>query len=47
MMVSQRNLGLMLAATAGALPAMTWLYFVLTQFRTISRRTSWRRSRNA
>jgi BASS family bile acid:Na+ symporter len=32
MMVSQRNLGLMLAATAGALPAMTWLYFALTQF---------------
>jgi BASS family bile acid:Na+ symporter len=32
LMVSQRNLGLMLAATAGALPATTWLYFALTQF---------------
>jgi BASS family bile acid:Na+ symporter len=32
LMVSQRNLGLMLAATAGALPASTWLYFALTQF---------------
>jgi hypothetical protein len=32
LMVSQRNLGLMLAATAGALPGMTWLYFALTQF---------------
>lgn len=32
LMVSQRNLGLMLAATSGALPAMTWLYFALTQF---------------
>ena len=32
LMVAQRNLGLMLAATAGALPAMTWLYFALTQF---------------
>ena len=32
LMVSQRNMGLMLAATAGALPAMTWLYFALTQF---------------
>ena len=30
LMVSQR--GLMLAATAGALPATTWLYFALTQF---------------
>jgi BASS family bile acid:Na+ symporter len=32
LMVSQRNLGLMLAATSGALPGMTWLYFALTQF---------------
>jgi BASS family bile acid:Na+ symporter len=32
LMVSQRNLGLMLAATAGALPGTTWLYFALTQF---------------
>ncbi|AMA57952.1 hypothetical protein [Bradyrhizobium sp. CCGE-LA001] len=32
LMVSQRNLGLMLAATAGALPQATWLYFALTQF---------------
>lgn len=32
LMVSQRNLGLMLAATAGALPATTWLYFAMTQF---------------
>jgi len=30
--VSQRNMGLMLAATAGALPATTWLYFALCQF---------------
>lgn len=32
LMVTQRNLGLMLAATAGALPATTWLYFAMTQF---------------
>ncbi|MCP3470092.1 Na+-dependent transporter [Bradyrhizobium sp. CCGUVB1N3] len=32
LMVSQRNIGLMLAATAGTLPGMTWLYFALTQF---------------
>src|SRR6266702_2535078 len=32
LMASQRNLGLMLAATAGALPPTTWLYFALTQF---------------
>ena len=32
LMVSQRNLGLMLAATAGALPQATWLYFAMTQF---------------
>lgn len=32
MMVSQRNMGLMLAATDGALPGLTWLYFALAQF---------------
>jgi hypothetical protein len=32
LMVSQRNMGLMLAATAGVLPATTWLYFALAQF---------------
>lgn len=32
LMVSQRNLGLMLAATAGVLPPTTWLYFAMTQF---------------
>ena len=31
-MVSQRNMGLMLAATGGALPELTWLYFALSQF---------------
>lgn len=31
-MASQRNMGLMLAATAGALPELTWLYFALSQF---------------
>lgn len=31
-MVSQRNLGLMVAATGGALPDLTWLYFALSQF---------------
>ena len=31
-MASQRNMGLMLAATAGALPDLTWLYFALSQF---------------
>jgi len=31
-MVSQRNLGLMLAATGGAVPALTWLYVALAQF---------------
>jgi hypothetical protein len=30
--VSQRNMGLMLAATDGALPGLTWLYFALCQF---------------
>lgn len=32
LMVSQRNMRLMLAATAGVLPAGTWLYFALCQF---------------
>jgi len=32
LMVSQRNMGLMLAATDGALPGTTWLYFALSQF---------------
>jgi BASS family bile acid:Na+ symporter len=32
LMVSQRNMGLMLAATGGALPELTWLYFALSQF---------------
>jgi hypothetical protein len=32
LLVAQRNMGLMLAATAGALPAATWLYFALAQF---------------
>jgi BASS family bile acid:Na+ symporter len=32
MMASQRNMGLMLAATGGALPDFTWLYFALSQF---------------
>jgi BASS family bile acid:Na+ symporter len=32
LMVAQRNLGLMLAATAGVLPATTWLYVALSQF---------------
>ena len=32
MMVSQRNMGLMLAATDGALPGLSWLYFALCQF---------------
>jgi BASS family bile acid:Na+ symporter len=31
-MVSQRNMGLMLAGTGGALPDLTWLYFALSQF---------------
>jgi len=31
-MASQRNMGLMLAATGGALPQLTWLYFALSQF---------------
>lgn len=32
LMVSQRNMGLMLAATGGALPELTWLYIALAQF---------------
>ena len=32
LMASQRNLGLMLAATGGALPDLAWLYFALSQF---------------
>jgi hypothetical protein len=31
-MASQRNMGFMLAATGGALPDLTWLYFALSQF---------------
>jgi BASS family bile acid:Na+ symporter len=32
LMVSQRNMGLMVAATGGVLPGLTWLYFALSQF---------------
>jgi hypothetical protein len=32
MLASQRNMGLMLAATGGVLPDLTWLYFALGQF---------------
>lgn len=32
LMASQRNMGLMLAATGGALPDLAWLYFALSQF---------------
>jgi hypothetical protein len=32
LMVSQRNMGLMLAATDGVSPGTTWLYFALSQF---------------
>ena len=32
LMASQRNMGLMLAVTAGVLPDATWLYFALAQF---------------
>jgi BASS family bile acid:Na+ symporter len=31
MMTSQRNMGLMLAATGGALPDLVWLYFAVSQ----------------
>lgn len=32
LMVSQRNMGLMLAATDGVLPGISWLYFAVSQF---------------
>ncbi len=32
LMVSLRNMGLMLAATEGVLPGTTWLYFAMSQF---------------
>jgi BASS family bile acid:Na+ symporter len=32
LMASQRNMGLMLAAVAGTVPDLTWLYFALGQF---------------
>jgi hypothetical protein len=32
LMAAQRNMGLMLAATGGALPDLAWLYFALCQF---------------
>jgi len=32
LMASQRNMGLMLAATGGALPDLVWVYFALCQF---------------
>ena len=32
LVVSQRNMGLMVAATDGLLPGLTWLYFGLSQF---------------
>ena len=32
LMVSQRNLGLMLAATGFAIPDIAWLYFAVAQF---------------
>ena len=32
LMASQRNMGLMVAATAGVLPDLAWLYFGLSQF---------------
>ncbi|GLH75218.1 Na+-dependent transporter [Bradyrhizobium sp. SSBR45G] len=32
LMVSLRNMGLMLAATDGAIPGTTWLYFAMSQF---------------
>lgn len=31
LVVSQRNMGLMLAATDGVLPGLTWVYFALCQ----------------
>jgi hypothetical protein len=56
LVVSQRNMGLMLAATDGALPGLTWLYFALCQFpiylspqllKPIARRLSSRHQRKA
>ena len=53
LMTSQRNIGLMLAGTAGVLPDLTWLYFGLSQFpiylsplllRPLARRTAARAS---
>jgi len=32
LMTTQRNMGLMLAATGGALPELAWIYFALCQF---------------
>jgi hypothetical protein len=32
LMAAQRNLGLMAAATGGALPEVTWLYLAMAQF---------------
>ncbi len=32
LMASQRNMGVMIAATGGALPDLAWLYFALCQF---------------
>jgi predicted Na+-dependent transporter len=32
LMASQRNMGLMLAATGGAVPDLTWIYFAMAQF---------------
>lgn len=32
LLASQRNMGLMLAVSGGALPDLTWLYFALSQF---------------
>jgi hypothetical protein len=43
-MVSQRNMGLMVAATDGVLPGLIRIYF---SFRFTSRPSSWNRWRNA
>ena len=46
LMVSQRNMGLMVAATDGLLPGTTWLYFALSaNCRSICRRNCSSRSR--
>src|SRR5262245_50287416 len=37
LMASQRNMGLMVAATGHLLPELTWLYFALCQFPMVSR----------